>query len=100
MISTMCVKLPDHRHSVPDRVRPRLPRGAIAGVLDLVRYGDGPEVSRTWSKSCVLSGECLKVCDYGVNPRFLLNMARIAMARAKNDQPQQRKSGVDGFRLV
>src|SRR3954453_24259879 len=76
------------------------PRAAIAGVLDIVRLGDGPEVSRKWANSCVLSGECIKVCDYGVNPRFLLNMARVAMARAKNEPRQQRKRGVDGFRLV
>jgi Fe-S oxidoreductase len=76
------------------------PHAAIAGVLDVVRTGDGPEGSRKWASSCVLSGECIKVCDYGVNPRFLLNMARIAMARAKNDPRQRRKLGVDGFRLV
>src|SRR5437588_12862334 len=58
------------------------PRAAITGVLDIVRMGDGPEFSRKWASSCVLSGECIKVCDYGVNPRFLLNMARVAMARA------------------
>src|SRR3954466_16406194 len=62
--------------------------------------GDGPEASRKWASSCVLSGECIKACDYGVNPRFLLNMARVAMARAKNDPHAQRKLGVDGFRLV
>jgi len=27
------------------------------------------------------SGECIKACDYGVNPRFLLTMARLAMLR-------------------
>jgi Fe-S oxidoreductase len=76
------------------------PEQVIAGVLDIVRLGDGPEVSRTWANSCVASGECIKVCDYGVNPRFLLSMARVAMARAKNEPQQQRKLGVDGFRLV
>src|SRR5258708_6472999 len=76
------------------------PQATIAGVLDIVRSGDGPEASRTWANACVLSGECIKVCDYGVNPRFLLNMARVAMARAKNAPQQQRKLGVDGFRLV
>jgi heterodisulfide reductase subunit D len=76
------------------------PSDVIAGVLDIVRLGDGPEASRKWASSCVLSGECIKVCDYGVNPRFLLNMARVAMARAKNEPPQRRKLGVDGFRLV
>jgi Fe-S oxidoreductase len=76
------------------------PRAAIAGIIDIVRTGDGPEASRKWASACVLSGECIKVCDYGVNPRFLLNMARVAMARAKNEPRQQRKLGVDGFRLV
>jgi len=75
-------------------------REVIAGVLDIVRSGDGPEVSRNWANSCVASGECIKVCDYGVNPRFLLSMARVAMARAKNEPHEQRKIGVDGFRLV
>src|SRR5262245_30759678 len=76
------------------------PHATIAGVLDIVRTGDGPEASRKWASSCVLSGECIKVCDYGVNPRFLLNMARVAMARSENEPRQQRKLGVDGFRLV
>jgi len=76
------------------------PQAAIAGVLDIVRTGTGPQASRTWASSCVLSGECIKACDYGVNPRFLLNMARVAMARAKNDPRERRRGGVDGFRLV
>lgn len=76
------------------------PRATITGVIDIVRTGDGPEASRTWANSCVLSGECIRVCDYGVNPRFLLNMARVAMARAKTEPREQRKLGVDGFRLV
>jgi heterodisulfide reductase subunit D len=76
------------------------PRSAITGVLDIVRAGDGPEIARQWANSCVLSGECIKACDYGVNPRFLLAMARVAMARAANAPPARRKLGVDGFRLV
>jgi len=76
------------------------PRLVIAGVIDILRSGDGPATSRKWASSCVLSGECIKACDYGVNPRFLLNMARVAMARASSDPQRQRKLGVDGFRLV
>jgi heterodisulfide reductase subunit D len=76
------------------------PREAIAGVLEILRNRTGPEASAKWASSCVASGECLKVCDYGVNPRFLLTMARVAVARAKNEPHQQRKLGVDGFRLV
>jgi Fe-S oxidoreductase len=76
------------------------PRETISGVIDIIRSGDGPEPSRKWADSCVLSGECLKACDYGVSPRFLLTMARVAMAREKHEPGQRRKLGVDGFRLV
>ncbi len=58
------------------------PTAVIAGVLDILRTGDGPQPARQWASSCVLSGECIKACDYGVNPRFLLAMARVIVARA------------------
>ena len=65
-----------------------LPEDIISGVLDIVRTGDGPEASRKWAASCMLSGECIKACDYGVNPRFLLAMARVA-----HRQGRQRSAG-------
>jgi Fe-S oxidoreductase len=76
------------------------PRTTITGILDIVRTGDGPELSRKWASACILSGECIKACDYGVNPRFLLNMARVAMARAKNEPAERRRIGVEDFRKV
>jgi heterodisulfide reductase subunit D len=76
------------------------PVEVISGIIDILRTGEGPEASRKWANACVLSGECIKVCDYGVNPRFLLGMARVAMARHDLDQRQQRKKGVDDFRKV
>ena len=68
------------------------PSEVISGVLDIVRFGEGPEASRKWANSCVLSGECIKACDYGVNPRFLLTMARVAMARHDNEMPDRHLS--------
>src|SRR5258708_25076564 len=76
------------------------PRDVIAGVLDIVRTGNGPETSRKWASSCVLSGECIKACDYGVNPRFLLNMARVAITRTRNEPPARRRQGVGDFRKL
>jgi heterodisulfide reductase subunit D len=74
------------------------PRDIISGVLEIVRVGDGPAVSRKWATSCMLSGECIKACDYGVNPRFLLAMARVAMVSAENDPTDRRRQGVQKFR--
>jgi Fe-S oxidoreductase len=48
----------------------------------------------------VLSGECIKACNYGVNPRFLLGMARVAIVRRQNAPAEQRRQGVEGFRKV
>jgi len=76
------------------------PRHVLAGVVDILRTGEGNEAARKWANSCVLSGECIKACDYGVNPRFMLAMARTSMARRQNEPREQRKQGVDGFRKV
>jgi heterodisulfide reductase subunit D len=70
----------------------------IGGILELVRSGSGPEASRKWAQSCMLSGECIKACDYGVNPRFLLSMARLAMAKSGNELAERRRQGVEKYR--
>jgi heterodisulfide reductase subunit D len=75
------------------------PAAVIDGIVDIVRTGTGNDAARKWANACILSGECIKACDYGVNPRFLLHMARVKMARAA-EPAVQRKNGVDGFRKV
>ncbi len=76
------------------------PVGVIGGVIDILRHGEGSDAARKWASGCIRSGDCIEACDYGVNPRFLLGMARAAMARAKNEAAALRKKGVDGFRHV
>jgi heterodisulfide reductase subunit D len=74
------------------------PGAVIAGVLDIVRTGAGPDASRAWAAACTLSGECIKACDYGVNPRFLLAMARFGMLKQQNALPERRRGGVMRYR--
>src|SRR6516225_7248044 len=76
------------------------PRAVIDGVVDILRLGTGTPAARKWANACVLSGECIKACDYGVNPRFLLGMARLAMARRSEETAERRRLGVEGFRKV
>jgi Fe-S oxidoreductase len=52
------------------------PAGVLEGVMEILRTGQGPQGAEKWASSCVLSGECIKACDYGVNPRFMLAMVR------------------------
>src|ERR1019366_9512679 len=74
------------------------PKDVISGVLDIVRTGHGPDASRKWAASCMLSGECIKACDYGVNPRFLLAMARVATVKAEHELSDRRRQGGEKFR--
>jgi heterodisulfide reductase subunit D len=76
------------------------PAEVIGSVIDLLRGSAGNDAARKWASGCLLSGECIKACDYGVNPRFLLGMARVAIAKAKDDAATQRRAGVEGFREV
>lgn len=76
------------------------PQAVVSGVLDIVKLGSGPDVSRQWAKACIASGECIKACDYGVNPRFLLTMARLAMLRHDKGLAERRQQGVMAFRKV
>lgn len=74
------------------------PKHVIAGVIDILRGGEGPAASRRWASACTLSGACIKACDEDVNPRFLLAMARLAMTRAAGELPQRRRQAIDNFR--
>jgi heterodisulfide reductase subunit D len=76
------------------------PRTVIDGVIDLLRLGEGHEDGRKWANACVMSGDCVRGCEYGVNPRFLLAVARATMAKAKVPAAEMRKRGVEAFRLV
>jgi heterodisulfide reductase subunit D len=76
------------------------PASVIGGVLDILRFGDGPEASLAWAKGCALSGDCIDACDVGVNPRFLLAMARVALVKSSVDLRDRRRRGVENFRLV
>jgi heterodisulfide reductase subunit D len=82
------------------KIADALPVAVLDGVMDILRTGNGPAASRQWASACVSSGECIKACDYGVNPRFMLNMARVAIARAEHDPAASRRIGVESFRSV
>jgi len=76
------------------------PEAVITGVIDILGQGEGPDVARKWATSCVLSGECITACPEGINPRFLLAMARVAIARRDDELPARRRQGVADFRKL
>jgi Fe-S oxidoreductase len=84
----------------PAGVGDAAPEVVIAGVLDIVRTGEGPVASKAWAKGCALTGDCITACGDGVNPRFLLAMARVALAKQSVELRDRRKQGIENFRLI
>lgn len=76
------------------------PESVIGGVFDIIRSGAGPPAAQAWAKGCALTGDCIEACPEGVNPRFLLAMARVARAKQATELRARRKQGIDNFRLV
>ena len=82
----------------PAGIADAAPEDVISGIIGLLRDGEGPEASRKWAQGCTLSGECIRACDEGVNPRFLLAMARLSIAKTGRDLPARRRQGVEKYR--
>jgi Fe-S oxidoreductase len=53
-------------------------RAIVEGTLDLLAGGSGTPDADRWAAVCTNSGKCIPACDYGVDPRFMVNMARVA----------------------
>src|SRR6185503_16272366 len=86
--------------TAPAGVGAAAPQEVIAGIIDILRAGEGSPAAKAWAKGCVLTGDCITACTESINPRFLLAMARVAMAKKTNEPRARRKSGIENFRLV
>ncbi|MGH7045642.1 MAG: (Fe-S)-binding protein [Stellaceae bacterium] len=62
----------------------------VGGILDLLAGGEGTPEAERWAQVCTNSGSCIPACDYGVNPRFMVNMARIAVKAKRGDAEVRR----------
>lgn len=69
------------------------PPGIARGVLDILRGTAVPAASARWASVCSGSGHCIAACQYDVNPRFMLAMARLAVQRRRDAATRRR----DGF---
>ena len=65
--------------------------GIVSGVLDLIAGGAGAEDAARWANVCTGSGYCIPACAHGVNPRFMLGLARTASRTRGGDSAAQRE---------
>src|SRR3979409_340592 len=53
----------------------------VTGVTAVIPGDPGSAASERWAQVCSGSGSCIPRCEYGVNPRFMLTLARLAIHR-------------------
>jgi heterodisulfide reductase subunit D len=60
------------------------PTDTTAAIIDLITGGEGNEDAVRWASVCSGSGNCIPACPEGINPRFMVQLAR-GFARAQKD---------------
>ena len=70
-----------------------------SAVRDLIAGGAGSAAAQKWASVCSGSGFCIPACPESVNPRFMLTLARLAMAKQRTAE-QQRVIGAAAFRKM
>ena len=63
------------------------PGETAAAIVDLVTGGTGNDDAIQWAELCTGSGNCIPACQHGINPRFMVQMARGFARRARDGAP-------------
>jgi heterodisulfide reductase subunit D len=63
------------------------PGETTAAIVDLITGGAGNDDAVRWGEICSGSGNCIPACQHGINPRFMVQMARGVARRARDGAP-------------
>ncbi|MGH7117055.1 MAG: heterodisulfide reductase-related iron-sulfur binding cluster [Stellaceae bacterium] len=58
-----------------------------AAIVDLITGGAGNDAAVRWANVCSGSGNCIPACNYGINPRFMVQLARGFARAGAGDRP-------------
>jgi heterodisulfide reductase subunit D len=83
-----------------------LPAGIRAGSVDLVKgvlatLANEPssQESARWIEACSSSGTCISACEYGVDPMFMIEMARVSLLNSRGPK-QVQANGTRAFQRM
>ena len=52
------------------------PSAVTGAIVDLIAGGDVSDAASRWAEACSGSGYCIPACRHGINPRFMVQLAR------------------------
>jgi heterodisulfide reductase subunit D len=71
----------------PGGISDASPSETAGAIIDLITGGTGNEQAARWTEICSGSGNCIPACKHGINPRFMVQMARAFARRARDGAP-------------
>ena len=75
------------------------PAALASGVIDILKGEAHAGDSEIWARTCCGSGHCIDVCAEGINPRFMLTMARRRLNEA-GEETERRAKGRESFQSM
>src|SRR5438552_9412653 len=63
------------------------PSATAGAIVDLITGGMGNAEAVRWSEACSGSGYCIPACKHGINPRFMVQLARGFARRNAGSSP-------------
>src|SRR5258708_4601737 len=69
----------------PGGIADASPQETTAAIVDLITGGPGNDDAIRWAEVCSGSGNCIPACTHGINPRFMVQLAR-GFARRNRDR--------------
>ena len=63
------------------------PSATAGAIVDLITGGAGNAEAERWGEICSGSGSCIPACKHGINPRFMVQMARGFARRNRDGAP-------------
>jgi heterodisulfide reductase subunit D len=63
------------------------PSATAGAIVDLITGGEGNAEAVRWGEVCSGSGYCIPACKHGINPRFMVQLARGFARRNRGTSP-------------
>ncbi len=71
----------------PGGIADASPQETTAAIVDLITGGPGDDNAIRWAEVCSGSGNCIPACTHGINPRFMVQLARGFARRNRDGKP-------------
>ena len=71
----------------PARLGAADPEETTGAIVDLITGGEGNAEAIRWADVCSGSGNCIPACQHGINPRFMVQLARGFARRNAGSAP-------------